>query len=188
MKKITFAVTILLLASFGCKSPKNTTTVKNTYSTDDYLPFLVSYIEEYNIGAVEFRQVYFYNSREIKIDCQESYATSRVVAGGVLQVEKNKEQDLKIVRKGTIGTVKEVFHDDQNGDKVLVSFSKKDPTFRFWFTVMENGTFELLTSEMEATNGKTYDVYTRNCKLMFSQKIHTQTDYKENEAEGDDGT
>ena len=190
--KLIIPAIVLLLSLTQCSKkiqlppPEVQKDTTYSYQEDDFVPYLVSYIREYGTSMYELKRIYFYNSAEIKMDFSGTITTSKVVNGRVI-VDRKKEEELKIVPRGTVGVIKATKKDKKNGDMVLVSFSKKDPTFRFWFHVQTDGTFKLVSSGTDAPNGKYYNITTKNCKLLFSRTIYTRTIYSENEAEGDTG-
>lgn len=179
---------MILLTTFviGCKSTKNSTTTQQLSTDDDMIPFNSIYFTKYGVTVIELKKIYFYNSSEIKMTRESSKSTSRVV-NGALETDDDVKSEAKKVPAETVGIVIRSFK-----NKVLVSFSKVDPNFQFYFYLQKDGTFSLSPSDggtmTYPETGKTYNIYSDYCKLLYSKKAKKTTKYIEGTAEGNDGT
>ncbi len=187
MKKVKFGAMVLVsIFVIGCKSTKNTTKTQTTTTDKDKVPFRSVYITRDGLTLTELKRIYFYNSSEIKMTREVSKPTSKVVNGKV-EIKESKSTEVKYVPAETVGVVIKSFK-----DKVLVSFSKKDPNFQFYFYLQSDGTYRLDPSNGGTMSypetGKKYHIYSKNCKLLFSKNVEKKTEHIEDEAEGNDGS
>ncbi len=196
MKKIQYllVIGILSFAAICACSKKAASGAGNTSQNtdDDKDPLTLSDIYDENrnrlLTPTELKTVHVYNSKEIKMTREVVERSSKVVNGNIDSKEKTKLEILT-VPKGTIGSIKKIF----GNNTFLVSFSKKNQVFRFYF-YLRGGRYYYLSP----TDGgkmtypkvdKTYQIYShRGCKLLRVGTDDPKTEVKENEAEGDDGT